>query len=331
MIKAVIIGSYGHYAYALDGKLPVEFAAVAPGVDGEPTDELIRAVSDRGKAPKLYADALRMLDEERPDIVIINSRMDKNAFYSIEAMKRGASVFCEKPAATTIADLDRLIQTYNTVKTEKPDILYVPMFGITSEPPFYTAKCAIDRGAIGEVRLAYAQKSYKLGTREPFYSSRDQLGGMIPWVAVHGIDWLYTVCGFRFQKVFAAHSDKYNGGNGTLESSAVCTFTCDGGAIGTVSADYFRPASAKTHGDDRLRAVGTRGVIEVRGGKTYIIDKDGERELPLETPPMLLFDGMISEMLGTGRCPSDAETAFRVTCAALLARESADTGKIAAF
>lgn len=331
MIKAVIIGSYGHYAYALDGKLPVDFSAVAPGVECEPTDEVIGALSKRGSTPKLYSDALRMLDEERPDIVIVNSRMDKNAFFSIEAMKRGASVFCEKPAATELADLDRLIRAYNTAKTEKANIVYASMFGITFEPPFYTARCAIERGAIGEVRLAQAQKSYKLGIREPFYASRKMLGGMIPWVSVHGIDWLYTICGFRFKKVFAAHSDKYNGGNGELESSAVCTFVCDGEAIGTVSADYFRPSSSKKHGDDRLRAVGTKGVIEVRGGKTYIIDKDGEHDLPLEEPPLSLFDTVISEMLGEGKCPSDAETAFNVTRAALLARESADMGEIAVF
>lgn len=330
-IKAVIIGSYGHYEYALEGKIPVGFCGISAGVSGEPTEELHKRLTALGHLPRVYENPIEMLDSEKPDVVIINSRMDKNAFYSEEALKRGVSVFCEKPVATTLRDLDRLEKTFYDAKREKANIVLAGMFGITSSPCFETARREIASGKIGEVRLALAQKSYKLGTREPFYSSREQLGGMIPWVAIHGIDWLTSVCGLEFSEVFARHSRKHNSGNGDLEMTAVCQYSCKGGAIASVSADYFRPSAASSHGDDRLRVVGTNGIIEVSHGKTYMIDSEGERELPLFEVSPGLFDSFLSELSGKGTCISGAENAFYVTRAALLARESADKNKIVKF
>lgn len=333
-MKAVIIGSYGHYEYALGGKIPVEFTAVAAGADGEPLDRLLSNLSKLGQTPKVYLNAAEMLEKEKPDVAVINTQMNLNAGYSVEAMKRGISVFCEKPSATEMGGLAEVIQMYNNAKFLAPQgktLVYAPMFGITCEPWFEAARQAIKSGMIGEVRLASAQKSYKLGTREPFYSQRKLLGGLIPWVSIHGIDWLYSVCGMRFRQVFASQSREANGGNGELEATASCQFECDNGAIATVTADYLRPKAAKTHGDDRLRAVGTKGIIEVRGEKTYVIDCDGERELAPMAPDTGLFDSMLLEMCGKGKCRADAENAFYVTRAALLARESADENKIVKF
>ena len=38
--------------------------------------------------------------------------------------------------------------------------------------------------------------------------------------------------------------------------------TMRNGGVASVTLDYLRPAAAPTHGDERLRIAGTRGVIE---------------------------------------------------------------------
>ena len=62
------------------------------------------------------------------------------------------------------------------------------------DPWFYTAKCLIDEGAIGDIRLLSARKSYRLGQRAPFFRERALHGGLIPWVAIHGIDFIRYLC-----------------------------------------------------------------------------------------------------------------------------------------
>lgn len=323
-MKAVIIGSYGHYEYALDGKMPVCFSAVAAGDTGEPLSDLTEKLRALGHCPKIYEDPAKMLDEEKPDVVIINSRMDKNAYYSSEALRRGMNVFCEKPVATELCGLDALENVYREAKAKNPSLVFAGMFGITSSPCFEAARRAVSDGKIGNVRLALAQKSYKLGRREDFYSSRKQLGGMIPWVSIHGIDWLVSICGLRFEEVFAAHSRVGNGGLGELEATALCQYVCSGGAAASVCADYLRPTAADTHGDDRLRIVGTKGIIEVSGGKCNLLDGDGGHILAPTAPEYGLFDSFLLEAEGKGKCISSAENAFYVTRAALLSRRSAD-------
>lgn len=333
-MNAVIIGSSGHYEYALAGKLPVLFSAVAPGFSEEPTEKLIADVTAHGGKPEVFSDPLEMLDALRPDIAVINTRPDKNSGFACEAMKRGISVFCEKPAAINTEALDDVILEYKTANESRgkgKSVCYAAMFGITYEPCFETVRRIVTGGQLGEIRLASAQKSYKLGVREPYYSLRQQLGGMIPWVAIHGIDWLYSVCGLRFSEVFSAQSRKFNGGNGELEATAICGYVCENGALATVTADYLRPGAAKTHGDDRLRIVGTDGIAEVRAGRAYLIDGNGERELELTSPENGLFDEFLIEAGGGKKCRAGLENAYYVTRAALLTRLAADENGIVKF
>ena len=54
---------------------------------------------------------------------------------------------------------------------------------------------------------------------------------------------------------------------GTLATAAHCIFALDSGAVASADIDYMRPEGAPTHGDDRMRAVGEKGVIEVAQGR----------------------------------------------------------------
>jgi ribonuclease HI len=90
----------------------------------------------------------------------------------------------------------------------------------------------------------------------------------------------------------------------------------------------MRPAAAPTHDDDRLRVVGSEGVLEVRGGKVFVIDGNGERELNLVQSQRELFEEMILEMRGGPKCRVSAEDSFFATRVALAARDSQDSGRI---
>lgn len=324
-LKIAQVGITGHYEYIRKNNsgLCVKLCAVAPGNSEEDVSPILS--EEIGEGARIYADWREMIDTENPNVLIVNSYMDLNAPISIYALERGIHVFCEKPVATTFADLSLLESAYKKAN-EKKKTCFCGMFGILDHEAFVLADEICKSGAIGDIRLVNAQKSYRLGKREPFYSVRERLGGMIPWVAIHAIDWIYHICGMKFSAVTASHSTVANGGNGDLEATALMLFEGENGTMATVSADYLRPSCAKTHDDDRIRIVGTRGIIEICGGKLTSIPENigGGTEKDIKKS---IFYEFIQEILGEGECRASAKEAFDVTRIALTARESADSGR----
>lgn len=328
-MKVVQIGAAGHYAYALATmkKYGMDFSAVCYP---DPEDGKARAERNFerfGFSPRVYENAEEMLAKEKPDIAIINTVMYENGRYAERALSMGISVFCEKPVATTEEQLVRLTEAYRKAKREKENICFCGMFGIDYLPHFETAYRFVKAGGIGEVMLANGQKSYRMGNREKFYSDREKYGGTIPWVAIHAIEWITRIGGLVPTQATACGNTACNAGNGTMEASTLSLFACEKGKMASVSADVMRPAKAPTHDDDRLRLVGSKGVLEVRFGKVFVIDEMGERELALVETETELFEEFILEIEGKGSCRVSAEDAFFATRVALAARESQDTGK----
>lgn len=331
-MKIVQIGAAGHYAYALSTakKYGLDFAGLC-AVD--PEDDLARAqkeLAGYGFVPRIYQNWRDMLLETAPEIAIVNTVMAKNSKIAAFALECGISVFCEKPVATNMTALANLENGYRDAVLQyknRKNICFCGMFGIDYLPHFETAYRFVKSGALGDIRLANAQKSYKMGRRERFYSDREKYGGTIPWVAIHAIEWIQRIGGLVPVAATAYGSTACNAGNGTMEASTLCLFECEDGRMASVSADVMRPSSAPTHDDDRLRLVGSEGVLEVRGGRVYVIDERGERELSLVHTDKELFEEFMLELLGEGRCRVTAEDTFSATHTALAARESQDAGK----
>lgn len=330
MLRVCFIGSAGHYPYALNGlrgRTDAKAVAVAPGCDGEDISAVVTRLESIGQTAKVHKDYREMLDQEKADVAVINTYFALNSNIAVKALNRGMHVFVEKPVATTLRGLDEVREALDKSGTK-----LAAMLGLRYTRHFYTAWKAVQDGAVGEVRLMTAQKSYRLGERGPHYRNREIYGGTIPWVGSHAIDWLYWFGGKKFVSVMASHSAMHNRGHGDLEVTAICHFTFEDEVLGAVNIDYLRPSTAPSHDDDRLRAAGTSGVIEVRSGKVYLISetRSGIQELAL-LDPGTLFGDLLDEIQGRGQCMVSAEDSLYVTEACLRARDSADTGKIVTF
>jgi predicted dehydrogenase len=323
-MDVALIGSSGHTGYVTNemDHPAVTIVGVAPGSAGEDVSDLYQSVSEHDASISLYESVGELLEEEQPDVAAISCQFSDLASVSEQALEMGVHVFTEKPLATTLADLESLRDTY-----EESDAELVGMFGIRYDPWFYTAYRRIEDGAIGDVRLLYGQKSYRLGTRPAFYRSRETYGGTIPWVGIHAIDWINWVTDADFRSVHARHSSQHNRDHGDLETSGVVTLELTDEVLATVSVDYYRPETAPTHGDDQLRVVGTDGVITVRDEEVYLINDghEGERRLQQESGGSI-FPDFLSMLAGESECLITAEESFRATEVCLKARESADEG-----
>ncbi len=329
-LKVCIVGSMGHFDYVLQGLRAdnqAVLAGIAPGSTGEDITALEQAVEASGFNCEKFERYQEMFDQLQPDIVGIASYFNDHAAITVEALHRGMHVFVEKPVATTLDDLERVKNACRKTKVH-----LAAMFGLRYTPWFFTAYQAVRDGFIGNVRLINAQKSYKLGNRHSPYKQRVTYGGTIPWVGSHAVDWIYWIGGESFKSVYASHSTKYNKEHDELEVSALCQFICADEVFGSVSIDYLRPENSQQHGDDRLRVVGTKGILEVRDQKVYLLDGDSPhlRELPM-LPEENIFYDFLQGIRGIHPCRISAEDSFAVTDACLRARQSADENRVISF
>ncbi len=329
-MKLCMVGVRGHNSYVLSG-LPltdVSVAGVCTAAAGDDARGLLTRCRDLGHEPRVWDQPAEMLDAVEPDLVSIAGPFHRHAEICVEAFRRGVHVFCEKPVALTLEQLDEV-----AAAREAAGVHFAAMMGLRYDPAFHTAWRAVGDGLVGEVRLLNTQKSYRLGRRAPFYQDRATYGGTIPWVGSHAVDWIrWYTSGKSFRSVYAEHSAAHNRGHGELEVSAVCHFTLEGDVLASVSIDYLRPDAAPSHGDDRVRIAGTEGVLDVLGGEVVLTRAggDGEERLPADCDRQI-FPDFVAAAAGRSQALLGPEDAIEMTRACLLARESADSGRIVRF
>ncbi|KAF2958424.1 oxidoreductase [Thermotoga sp. Ku-13t] len=324
-LRVCIVGGSGHYGYVLES-LSDEFdiVAVSPGVVGENLAPLLSKFKQACMDPRLYEDYRQMLKSERPDVVVINTHFYMNGKILLQALQMGIHAFVEKPIATNLEDLHQIEKIYSEVKDK---VFFAAMFGLRYKPWFLTAKNLVDSNAVGEIRLIHAQKSYKLGERPEFFRKRETFGGTLAWVGIHAIDWIHWISNKRFVSVYGLHSRMANKNHGELEATGACLFELEQEVIATLTVDYLRPPGAETHDDDRLRIVGTEGILEVRDQSVLLTDEDGTRVVQNQEQGYI-FKDFLNHVLGRGRCMVTAEQSIYATYIALKAREAADERRI---
>ncbi len=306
-MKICFIGCSGHaeHTYEEMKTCPdARFVGMAAGSEHEKP-----AAVWQSRVGAIYDSWETMLDETKPDVAVVSPVFGYTGKFIIECAKRGIDVFAEKPIA---ASMEELAQVEEAVLSS--GIHFSAMHYLRYEPTFYHARKLVQAGAIGQVRMITAQKSYKYGTRPQWYAERDLFVGTIPWVGMHAFDWLYAFSGKKFLSVNALHS-------GNPEQVALCQFRMEDGIMASVNIDYCRPAAAPTHADDRLRIVGTEGVLEVRRDHYTLITADAVREFAPEPAPKLAVEFL-------NKCEDvSAADALYLTKVALAARDSADANK----
>lgn len=324
-MKVGIVGSCGHNSSvtrAAEACREFTICGVCPGPEETSCDGLLARAKKSNPKAKCYPDWKTLLREVKPDILVITAYCGFHAQIALECIRSGIHVFTEKPAATTLKQLEELESAYWGQNRVKLSAMMLSRY----QSAFQAAKRSIQAGEIGSLRMMYAQKSYQFGSRGGMYENPEFYGGTIPWVGSHAIDWIYWLSGLEFRQIFARESRIGNRGIGELETTAICTFELEKEVLATCTLDLFRPAGAGGHGDDRIRLVGEKGVLEVADGQALLIDEEGIKVLEGESGKSAFLE-FLKEIQGE---PSEAVTAkevFTVTRACLLARMSAETGE----
>jgi len=141
-----------------------DFARI-PGVDvvavcdlfSDLADRSIKACQKHGHKPAKYTDGpkayLKMLEETKPDAVVIATNWKAHAEHCIESMKAGAHAFSEVPLALTVEEMWKIVDTSEKTKRH---CMMMENVNYGREELLYLSMCR--QGVLGE--LLHGEAAY---------------------------------------------------------------------------------------------------------------------------------------------------------------------------
>ena len=321
-MNIAVLGIKGHHGSALEGMKGLEGVRLC-AVSDEDEAKLAR-VKDwewADASTKTYASHDALLGSEKVDAAVVSGTDGERAGVLLACIERGIHIISEKPLTMTLDELEKVREALRGGK-----VLLTMLLTMRSSPEYVALKRAVEGGEVGEVCLATAKKSYKLGARPEWQKNPGTFSGIIPFIGSHALDLIRWTTGREFTEVTARQGNIAHPEAGGMEDNATVLARLDNGASASARLDYCRPPGAPTHGDDRLRIAGSTGVAEARDGKPVLIDAKGVRELAKEEKRPFL-PNFTRALGGKGELLVPTEDAFRMTEVVLRARESARKGR----
>ena len=319
-IKVGMIGTTGHTATILDGFNETGNVKL---VAYSNTENANMTLPEGVRIYKVYEE---MLDKEDLDVVGVCMPYYLNATVSIAVAEKNIHIISEKPVATTMADLTKLLNAVTSHKVRLTTLLSMRL-----DPHYQAIHSVVADGKIGEPVLATAQKSYRFGESRPeFYKKLETYGGTIPWIGIHTIDYIHYTTQLNYKKVAAFQGNKDHPDYPGCQDYAGVLLEMSNGGTAMINLDYLRPETAPTHGDDRLRIAGTEGIVEIKdSGKRVELISSSNGSYDIELPESKsFFADFIAELRGQGKHVLSPEEPFEMTRVSLLAHQSSVTNTI---
>ncbi len=99
---------------------------------------------------KTYSSVEEMLKDSKIDAVFVLTNMETHCDYTLQAAEAGKHVLVEKPAASSIAELEKMQRAVN-----KAGVKCMPVHNYIYEPGIERAKFMIESGKLGDITQFY--------------------------------------------------------------------------------------------------------------------------------------------------------------------------------
>lgn len=212
------------------GRRHIEFlrsnALFDPVAAADPSPEAAHYLAERGIAH--YQDFERMLDEVRPEGVVVATPNHLHEVVAVAALERGIPALVEKPIAHTLDSARRIVDA-----SEKTGVAVLVGHHRRHNPLMRTARDFIRSGGIGKVISVAAQHLRR--KPDAYYEvawKREPGGGPVLINAIHDIDCLRFLVG-EIDSLVAMTGNAARGF--AVEDAVSVTFRFDGGALGTLT------------------------------------------------------------------------------------------------
>jgi predicted dehydrogenase len=288
-VRCGVLGTQGHNSLLYEVLPRVSGLTIAAVADSPAMLERAKK-SPHHRSAAFYTDWRQMLDRERLDMVLLGNDNGARAGALLACAERGLHCLAEKPVALTLSDLDKVAAAFSGTGS-KPRLGC--LFKIRTEPYALAIRDLVRSGALGEVIQIATQKSYKYSGQDAWKKSKATFGGTIQWIGIDMIDLMLWVSGRRFTPIGAhqAHIG-LDADLGTMENTAAALFRMDNNGLAAVRLDYLRTPKAPSHGDDRLRVAGTRGIAEWISSVGLHLQTDSAPPTIVKDLPAPMFIGL---------------------------------------
>ncbi|MFA9378627.1 MAG: inositol 2-dehydrogenase [Lachnotalea sp.] len=230
----------------------VKNAVVVAIADPYMNDE-IKQWADGLGITSCYTDYHQILEDSEIDAVMICSSTDTHADISIEAIRAGKHVFCEKPISQ---DLNKIKEVMEALK--ESTVKFQVGFNRRFDHNFRAVKNAVDAGKVGDVQLI------RVTARDPEAPPVEYVkssGGMFLDMTIHDFDMVCFLSGSEVKEVYAAGAALVNpeiAKVGDIDT-AIITMKMENGALAVI--DNSRQA---VYGyDQRAEVFGSKGQVAV--------------------------------------------------------------------
>jgi myo-inositol 2-dehydrogenase/D-chiro-inositol 1-dehydrogenase len=234
----------------------------------------LQEVSQKYDIPIIKNDYRYLLDNKEIDAVVICSSTDTHAKIMIEAAQAGKDIFCEKPIALDLKEINRALEA---VKTE--GIKLQIGFNRRFDPSFMKAKEMVQSGKIGKPHIV------KITSRDPAPPPIEYIkvsGGIFLDMTVHDFDMIRYLLDDEVKELMAVGSclvnpeiSKYND-----IDTAIITFQYKNGGWGII--DNSRQA---VYGyDQRIEVFGSEGCVQVANKKPTEVSLYGKESTTSDKP-----------------------------------------------
>lgn len=294
------VGLYGTNGHQIHNNLVAHPDARLVAVAGIPRDKLAPAQRD-DPSIRVHESLDALLADPGVDFVSLCSpRRADQAADAIKALRAGKHVLAEKPCALSEADLDAILAAAR--ETGK---FFHEMAGSGLGQPYFALREIVRTGALGEVVQVISEKSYPYGDWRPQDEALD--GGLILQNAIHALRFVEHTAGVPIASVRAVETNLGNPvAGGGLRMASVLLLTLQNGGLASVTANYLNQPGTGVWGDESLKILGTRGLLEMRGGgkttRLVIGDKD-HGSIDTSGPGVNWLNAAFAEILGRGKFP----------------------------
>jgi predicted dehydrogenase len=197
-------------------------------VRNEPQCELVAVADPAYKGEKGFADYRRMLDEAKPEGVIIATPNALHVPVGLACVERGVPMLVEKPIADTVSASNELVRA-----AERARVPLLVGHHRRHNPIIEKAREIVQGGGIG--RLTAVAALWLLQKPDDYYDvawRREPGGGPLLINCIHDVDDLRYICG-EIAEVRALMSSATR--NFKVEDTAAITMKFSNGALGTVT------------------------------------------------------------------------------------------------
>jgi predicted dehydrogenase len=263
---------------------------------------------------KVFDSYEAMLASPDIDAVYISLPNKLHAEWTIKAANAGKHVLCEKPLATTLADVDAMIAA-----AKRNNIVLTEAFMYRHHPQTLKVKEIIDSGKIGEVRLVRGSFTFTLTDRGNVRVNAGLDGGSVWDVGCYPISYARTMIGAEPAEVQGMQVLGESG----VDETFVGTMRFTNGAHAQFDSGFHAPFRTN------MEIVGSEGVIVIprpfkpNDKETFYVGPAGDQLEPVQVSgPEHLYIGEVEDLFDAvvnGAAPRVSLQDSRNNVAAILA------------